>query len=60
MAESPRIPRETFNGEDIYPDLPPPILDKIIKYHRLANAAIEPKRTVLRELKSEWVRRYFR
>lgn len=51
MAEGARIPREPFEGEDIYPNFPPPALDKIKKYHRLANAALEPKRTVLMELK---------
>lgn len=51
MAEGSRTPRETFEGEDIYPNLPHPVFDKIMKYHRLANAALEPKRTVLMELK---------
>lgn len=37
--------------EEIYPHLPQLILDKIMKNHRLANAEIEPKRTVLLELK---------
>lgn len=51
MAEGPKSHREPFSGEDIYPDLPPPVLDKIKKYHRFANAAIEPKRAVISELK---------
>lgn len=51
MAESPKVPRKTCRGEDIYQDLTSTSLDKMIKYHRLANAAIEPKRAVLSELK---------
>lgn len=51
MAESPKIPRATFSSEDICPDLPPAVLDRIMMCHRLANAAMEAKRTVLRELK---------
>lgn len=51
MAEGPKSLREPFSGEDIYPDLPLPVLDKIKKYHRLANAAIEPKREMIKELK---------
>lgn len=62
MAESQKTPRELFTGEDIYPDLPPLILDKIMTYHRLANAEIEPKRTVLLELKrmDEYADAFFR
>lgn len=41
MAECPKIPSETLSGEDIYPDLPPLIVDKIMKYHRLANVAFK-------------------
>lgn len=37
--------------EEIYQHLPQLILDKIMKNHRLANAEIEPKRTVLLKLK---------
>ena len=51
MAEGPKSHREPFSGEDIYQDLPPPVLDKIKKYHRFANAAIESKRAVISELK---------
>lgn len=51
MAESPKVPRKTYRGEDIYQDLTSTSLDKMMKYHRLANAAIEPKRAVLSELK---------
>lgn len=39
------------NLSHIYPDLPYLVLDKIKKYHREANAEIEPRKTVLRELK---------
>lgn len=62
MAESQRTHRELFTGEEIYPDLPPLILDKIMKYHRVANAEIEPKRTVLLELKrmDEYADAFFR
>lgn len=51
MAESPKVPRKTYRGEDIYQDLTSTSLDKMMKYHRLANAAIEPKLAVLSELK---------
>lgn len=54
MAESPKVPRKTYRGEDIYQDLTSTSLDKIMKYHRLANAAIEPKRAVLSELKKAY------
>lgn len=39
------------NIGNIYPNLPYVVLEKIKKYHRLANAEIEPKKTVLGELK---------
>lgn len=51
MAESPKVPRKTYSGEDIYQDLTSSSLDKMMKYHRLANAAKEPNRAVLSELK---------
>lgn len=62
MAESQRTHRELFTGKEIYPDLPPLILDKIMKYHRVANAEIGPKRTVLLELKrmDEYADAFFR
>lgn len=47
LIESWNTPREIYKGEDIYLNLPPPVLDKIMKYHRIANTALEPKRTVL-------------
>lgn len=50
MAESPKV-RKPYRGEDTYQDLTSTSLDKMMKYHRLANAAIEPKRAVLSELK---------
>lgn len=39
------------NIVNIYPNLPHVVLEKIQKYHRLANAEIEPRKTVLGELK---------
>lgn len=52
MAEPQRSKNEElYESGDISPDLPDVVLDKIKKYHRIANAAIEPKRTVLMELK---------
>lgn len=39
------------NIGNIYPNLPYVVLEKIKKYHRLANAEVEPKKTVLGELK---------
>lgn len=39
------------NIGNIYPNLPYVVLEKIKKYHRLANVEIEPKKTVLGELK---------
>lgn len=39
------------NIGNIYPNLPYLVLEKIKKYHRLAYAEIEPKKTVLGELK---------
>lgn len=40
------------NIGNIYPNLPYVVLEKIKKYHRLANAEVEPKKTVLGELKN--------
>lgn len=52
MAEPRRSKvEELYESGDIYPDLPVVVLDKVKKYHRIANATIEPKRTVLLELK---------
>lgn len=54
MAEPKRSKNEElYESGDIYPDLPDVVLDKIKKYHRIANAAIEPKRTVLMETHSK-------
>lgn len=39
------------NIGNIYPNLPYLVIDKIIRYHRGANAEIEPKKTVLGEPK---------
>lgn len=43
--------RTKKNIGNIYPNLPYLVLEKIKKYHREANAEIEPKKTVLGELK---------
>lgn len=40
------------NIGNIYPNLPYLVLDKIMRYHREANAEIEPKKTIKRELKN--------
>lgn len=39
------------NIGNIYPNLPYLVLENIKKYYRLTNAEIEPKKTVLGELK---------
>lgn len=42
---------ELYESGNIYQELPLSVLDKIMKYHRMANLEIEPKKTVLLELK---------
>lgn len=55
MAECPKIPSETLSGEDIYPDLPPLIVDKIMKYHRLANVAFKNRNELSLGSWKEWM-----